>query len=107
MTVSGPGQNGTWIGGTFYPMDSDMAEAAVDMVDQGSVFNVANQTGTMGFAQGGSTPWWARIPEYLGAAGEVIRGFTGKLFVVLLVTILMASMLSLKALKKLLTIQIL
>lgn len=77
MTVSGPGQNGTWIGGTFYPMDSDMAEAAVDIVDQGSIFNVANQTGTMGFAQGGSTPWWARIPEYLGAAGNVIRGFTG------------------------------
>lgn len=76
MTVSGPGQNGTWIGGTFYPMDSDMAEAAVDIVDQGSIFNVANQTGTMGFAQGGSTRWWARIPEYLGAAGNVIRGFT-------------------------------
>lgn len=77
MTVSGPGQNGTWIGGTFYPMDDDMAEAAVDMVDQGSIFNVANQTGTMGFAQGGSTPWWAQIPEYLGAAGNAIRAFSG------------------------------
>ena len=76
MTFSGPGQNGTWIGGTFYPMDSDMAEAAVDMVDQGSIFNVANQTGTDS-AQGGSTPWWARIPDYLDAAGNVVRGFRG------------------------------
>lgn len=43
----------------------------------GDYTNLPATSNVFGGSSGGSTPWWARIPEYLDAAGNVVRGFRG------------------------------
>jgi|GEM_PF-3466305 len=87
MTFSVPGGFGGVANPNDFNLDGNIFGGGSSVFDTGwnTVGDYANLPATSnvnygssgGSSSGGSTPWWARIPEYLDAAGNVIRGFTG------------------------------